>query len=58
MQSLIEAGGKRNDRRRLRLLGVDELLCERSNPYFMIGDDEARWAEWIEEDRAAVKVSD
>ena len=56
VQSLVEAARKRNDRRMLRLLGVDELLWERSNPYFLSGDDEARWAEWIEEDRAALKT--
>ena len=41
----------------MRLLGHDDLLWERSNPYFMSGDDEARWAAWIEEDRAALRVS-
>ena len=41
----------------MRLLGHDDLLWERGKPYFMSGDDEARWAAWIEEDRAAMRVS-
>lgn len=54
-QALIEDARERGDRRLLRLLGHDETLWERSNPYFMTDDDETRWAAWIEEDRALLK---
>ena len=36
----------------LRLLGHDELLWERSNPYFETGDDRTRWQRWAAEDTA------
>ena len=57
VQAVVEDARARNDRRLMRLLGHDDLLWERSNPYFMSGDDEARWAAWIEEDRAALRGS-
>ena len=54
-QALLDVARARNDRRLMRLLGDDPLLWERSNPYFMSGSDEARWAAWTEEDRAALR---
>lgn len=57
VQAVVEDARTRNDRRVMRLLGHDHLLWERGKPYFMSGDDEARWAAWIEEDRAAMRVS-
>ena len=38
------------------LLGQDDLRWQRSNPYFMTGDDETRWKAWIAEDRAALEA--
>ncbi len=54
VSALADDAQARGDRRLLRLLGRDPLLWERSNPYFMTDSDEARWAAWAEEDRAAL----
>ena len=51
---LIEEARQRNNRRALRLLGVDEQRPERSNSLFRL-PDEVRWQEWLEEDRKALK---
>ncbi len=51
--ALVKVANKRNDRRALRLLGQDPLLKERNNWGFLVPDDE-KFAEWLEEDRAAL----
>lgn len=52
--SLIHNARARNDRRALRLLGVDELIKQRNNwGYFR--PDEEQFAEWIAEDKALVQ---
>jgi hypothetical protein len=43
-----------NDRRLARLLGQDDQVWERSNPYWAFGTEGERWREWIAEDRAAL----
>jgi Phytanoyl-CoA dioxygenase (PhyH) len=50
--ALVADARARRDRRMLRLLGQDELLWERSNPYFETDDDTTRWQRWQAEDRA------
>ena len=50
--ALVADARARRDRRMLRLLGHDELLWERSNPYFETGDDRTRWQRWAAEDTA------
>lgn len=55
VQRLIREATERNDRRMLRLLGVHgDLERGRANSGFRI-KDEARWREWIAEDKAALK---
>ena len=41
------------NRRLARLLGTDDQLWDRVNPYWFMGRDEARWQAWIDEDRQA-----
>jgi hypothetical protein len=50
--AMVEEARGRNDRRLMRLLGCDELVWERTNPYWFIGSDEERWEAWAAEDRA------
>ncbi|TRW14572.1 phytanoyl-CoA dioxygenase family protein [Glacieibacterium frigidum] len=40
------------DRRLTRLLGEDDLVWDRTNPYWSTGGEAERWAAWIAEDRA------
>jgi ectoine hydroxylase-related dioxygenase (phytanoyl-CoA dioxygenase family) len=54
VQAIAQVARANEDRRLLRLFGEDPLLVGRANSGFM-QDDEARWAEWIAEDRAALK---
>ena len=49
--ALVADARERRDRRLLRLLGQDELLWERSNPYFETDDDPTRWRRWAAEDQ-------
>ena len=56
-QRLVDQARERNDHRLMRLLGVDEQLQARCNSRFLI-EDEVRWAEWIEADRAAIVEPD
>jgi hypothetical protein len=53
-QMLLEEARERNDRRLMRLLGCDEQLWDRTNPYWFVGSDEERWRAWIAQDRAAM----
>jgi len=52
-QAIIEDARQRNDRRLLRLLGVDDKLFRRANSGYTIPDEE-KWVQWCAEDRAAV----
>jgi hypothetical protein len=52
-QAIVDAARAAGDRRLMRLLGVDEQLWDRCNPYWFTGTDEERWQGWIAEDRAA-----
>ncbi len=45
---------EKNDRRLLRLFGVDELVFRRANSGFQVADEEM-WDRWIEEDRALLR---
>ncbi len=49
---LRDQARQNNDRRTMRLFGVDEQLAERTNSGFLT-DDEDCWKEWIREDEAA-----
>lgn len=55
VSALVADARRRRDRRMLRLLGQDELLWERSNPYFETDDDTTRWQRWQAEDRALLQ---
>jgi len=54
-QSIIADARARNDRRVLRLLGIDDLFDARANSGFIVPDEEM-WARWCAEDRAALKL--
>jgi hypothetical protein len=55
IQRLIKQAAERNDRRMLRLLGVNgQLEQDRINSGFLV-PDESKWKEWIAEDQAALK---
>ena len=51
-QLLKSLARRHNDRRALRLLGIDELLESRVNSGFQL-PDQVQWARWIAEDEAA-----
>lgn len=51
---IIAQAREKNDRRLLRLFGVDELVFRRANSGFQVADEEM-WDRWIEEDRALLK---
>jgi len=51
---IIAMARKNNDRRLLRLFGIDELVFPRSNWGFRQPDNE-KWVQWIKEDREALK---
>ncbi len=53
IQELLAKAERRNDRRIMRLLGLDALLDERCNSGFLTMDEEM-WTVWIEEDRRAL----
>jgi hypothetical protein len=53
VRRLIKMAEQRNDRRLLRLLGVDPLLEKRCNSGFMV-PDEVRWEQWKDEDAKAL----
>jgi hypothetical protein len=53
--ALVEEARRRNDRRLMRLLGCDDLIWERTNPYWFVGSEEERWKAWAEEDRAFMR---
>ena len=54
MQAIVQTARANEDRRLMRLLGEDPLLYARANSGFS-RDDESMWAEWIAEDRQALK---
>ena len=51
-QAVIAGARARNDRRLLRLLGVDDRFTQRANCGFLEPDEE-NWQRWMEEDAAA-----
>ena len=51
-QAVIAAARARNDRRLLRLLGVDDQFAQRANCGFLEPDEE-NWKRWIADDAAA-----
>ena len=51
-QAVIAGARARNDRRLLRLLGVDDQFAQRANCGFLEPDEE-NWTRWIAEDAAA-----
>lgn len=53
VQKIVAAARERNDRRLMRLFGVDDLIAARANAFFMAPDEEM-WAKWIDEDRAVL----
>ena len=55
-QAIIRQARERNDRRTLRLFGVDDLLFSRANSGFRLPDEE-RWKEWVAEDKEALATS-
>ena len=54
-QAVIARARERNDRRLLRLLGVDDQFVQRANCGFL-NPDEDNWRRWIAEDTAARKA--
>ena len=54
VQTILRTARENGDRRLMRLFGEDPLMFERANSGFY-RDDEEMWAEWIEEDRKALK---
>ena len=54
-QAVIAGARERNDRRLLRLLGVDDLFVQRANCGFL-NPDEDNWRRWIAEDTASRKA--
>ena len=54
MQAIVQTARANEDRRLMRLLGEDPMLYARANSGFS-RDDETAWAEWIAEDRHALK---
>jgi ectoine hydroxylase-related dioxygenase (phytanoyl-CoA dioxygenase family) len=55
VQRIVAAARARNDRRLLRLFGVDDLIEARANALFLAPDEEL-WDRWIAEDRAALRA--
>lgn len=55
IQHLIKQAAERNDRRMLRLLGVNGQLEKDRINYGFIVPDEMKWEEWIAQDKAALK---
>lgn len=53
-QAVIAGARARNDRRLLRLLGVDDQFVQRANCGFLEPDEE-NWKRWLAEDAAAVE---
>ena len=51
-QAVIAGARARNDRRLLRLLGVDDQFAQRANCGFLEPDEE-NWKRWIADDSAA-----
>lgn len=54
VQAIVQTARANEDRRLMRLLGEDPMLYARANSGFS-RDDETAWAEWIAEDRHALK---
>jgi hypothetical protein len=54
-QAIIREARQRNDRRLLRLLGVDDQLFSRANSGYTVPDEE-KWALWCAEDCAALNT--
>ena len=54
VQAILQVARTNEDRRLMRLFGEDPHMFARANSRFC-RDDEVRWAEWIEEDRQALK---
>lgn len=55
VQKIIKMAREKNDRRLMRLFGVDELVFSRANSGFQT-PDEVMWDKWIAEDRALLKA--
>ena len=56
VQAIVDKARKQNDRRMMRLFGVDDLAgkrCMQSGSH----PEEVLWKQWIEEDRAALKTA-
>lgn len=53
VRKILKMAREKNDRRLMRLFGVDELLFLRANSGFQT-PDEVMWERWIAEDRAAL----
>ena len=53
-QALLRQARACNDRRLMRLLGLDEKLNDRLNTGFLQPDEEL-WVRWCAEDKAALK---
>ena len=51
VSKIIQLAREKNDRRLMRLFGVDELVFRRANSGFQVADEEM-WDRWIQEDRA------
>jgi hypothetical protein len=54
VQKIIKMAREKNDRRLMRLFGVDEQLIARANSGYQTSDEEM-WDRWIAEDRAALR---
>lgn len=54
VQKIISMAREKNDRRLMRLFGVDELVMSRANSGFQTPDEEM-WDKWINEDRALLR---
>ncbi len=53
-QQIVESARKRNDRRLMRLFGVDDCFIHRANSGFCVPDEE-QWQKWSDEDRAVLR---
>jgi hypothetical protein len=54
VQKIINMAREKNDRRLMRLFGVDELVFSRANSGFQT-PDEVMWDRWITEDHTVLK---
>jgi len=54
VKKILTMARERNDKRLMRLFGVDDQIAARANAFFL-EPDEVMWANWIAEDRAALR---